>query len=123
MQYEIRTDLALENREIYKTAQKLDTEVPGIETEIDNTNENIYITKVKILSEEGANALGKPIGNYITIESQYMNDEVENIDKKIVEIVSNILQEISHLVKNDTVFVVGLGNNDVTPDALRSKSY
>lgn len=123
MQYEIRTDLALENREIYKTAQKLDTEVPGIETEIDNTNENIYITKVKILSEEGANALGKPIGNYITIESQYMNDEVENIDKKIVEIVSNILQEISHLVKNDTVLVVGLGNNDVTPDALRSKSY
>lgn len=123
MQYEIRTDLALENREIYKTAQKLDTEVPGIETELDNTNENIYITKVKILSEEGANALGKPIGNYITIESQYMNDEVENIDKKIVEIVSTTLQEISHLVKNDTVLVVGLGNNGVTPDALRSKSY
>lgn len=121
MQYEIRTDLALENREIYRSAQKIEDEIPGIETEIDDSDSDILVTKVKILSDEGANALGKPIGNYITIESQMMNDEVENIDNKIIQKVSEIIKDISHLVKNDTVLVVGLGNGDVTPDALGPK--
>lgn len=121
MQYEIRTDLALENREIYRSAQKIEDEIPGIETEIDDSDSNILVTKVKILSDEGANALGKPIGNYITIESQMMNDEVENIDNKIIQKVSEIIKDISHLVKSDTVLVVGLGNGDVTPDALGPK--
>ena len=118
MQYEIRTDLALENREIYRSAQKIEDEVPGIETEIDDSDKDILVTKVKILSEEGANSLGKPIGDYITIESKYMNDEVESIDNKIIQKVANVIKEVSHLVKNDTVLVVGLGNDDVTPDAL-----
>lgn len=121
MQYEIRTDLALENREIYRSAQKIEDEIPGIETEIDDNDSDILVTKVKILSDEGANALGKPIGNYITIESQMMNDEVENIDNKIIRKVSEIIKDISHLVKSDTVLVVGLGNGDVTPDALGPK--
>ncbi len=121
MQYEIRTDLALENREIYRSAQKIEDEIPGIETEIDDNDSDILVTKVKILSDEGANALGKPIGNYITIESQMMNDEVENIDNKIIQKVSEIIKDISHLVKSDTVLVVGLGNGDVTPDALGPK--
>lgn len=118
MQYEIRTDLALENREIYRTAQKIEEEIPGIETEIDDSDSDILVTKVKILSEEGANALGKPIGTYITVESHMMNDEVESIDNKIIKKVSEMVKDISHLVKSDTVLVVGLGNNDVTPDAL-----
>lgn len=121
MQYEIRTDLALENREIYRSAQKIEDEIPGIETEIDDNDSDILVTKVKILSDKGANALGKPIGNYITIESQMMNDEVENIDNKIIQKVSEIIKDISHLVKSDTVLVVGLGNGDVTPDALGPK--
>lgn len=121
MQYEIRTDLALENREIYRNAQKIEDEIPGIETEIDDSDTDILITKVKILNNEGSNALGKPIGNYITVESKYMNDEVENIDNKIIEKVANQIKEVSHLVKNDTVLVVGLGNDNVTPDALGPK--
>lgn len=121
MQYEIRTDLALENREIYRTAQNIENEIPGIETELNDSDPDLLITKVKILNEEGANSLGKPIGNYITIESQMMNDEVESIDNKIISEVANTIKEISHLVKNDTVLVVGLGNDDVTPDALGPK--
>lgn len=118
MQYEIRTDLALENREIYRSAQKLEDEIPGIETEIDDSDNDILITKVKILTNEGANALGKPVGNYITIESPAMNSEIESIDNRITRKVAEVIKDISHLVKKDTVLVVGLGNNDVTPDAL-----
>lgn len=121
MQYEIRTDLALENREIYRLAQNLEEEIPGIETEIDDSDTDFLVTKVKILTDEGAKSLGKPIGNYITIESQMMNDEIESIDNKIIKKVSDTIKEISHLVKNDTVLVVGLGNSDVTPDALGPK--
>lgn len=121
MQYEIRTDLALENRELYRTAQKIENEIPGIETEIDDSDSDILITKVKILTNEGAEALGKPVGNYITIESQMMNDEIERIDNKIMQKVADTIKDISHLVKKDTVLVVGLGNEDVTPDALGPK--
>ena len=121
MQYEIRTDLALENREIYRASQKIDDEIPGIETEIDDSDKDILITKVSILSEEGANALRKPIGTYITIESPLMNDELENVDNKIIEKTANTIKDIAHLVKSDTVLVVGLGNSDVTPDALGPK--
>ena len=121
MQYEIRTDLALENREIYRLAQKIENEIPGIETEVDDSDSDMLVTKVKILTSEGAEALGKPIGNYITIESQMMNDEVESIDNKIIQKVADTIKDISHLVKKDTVLVVGLGNGDVTPDALGPK--
>lgn len=121
MQYEIRTDLALENRELYRTAQKIEDEIPGIETEIDDSDSDILITKVKILTNEGTEALGKPVGNYITIESQMMNDEIERIDNKIMQKVADTIKDISHLVKKDTVLVVGLGNEDVTPDALGPK--
>lgn len=121
MQYEIRTDLALENREIYRLAQKIENEIPGIETDVDDSDSDMLVTKVKILTNEGAEALGKPIGNYITIESQMMNDEVESIDNKIIQKVADTIKDISHLVKKDTVLVVGLGNSDVTPDALGPK--
>lgn len=121
MQYEIRTDLALENREIYRLAQKIENEIPGIETEVNDSDSDMLVTKVKILTNEGAEALGKPIGNYITIESQMMNDEVESIDNKIIQKVADTIKDISHLVKKDTVLVVGLGNGDVTPDALGPK--
>ena len=47
MEYKIRTDLAIETREIYKTAQKIDDEVPGVETTVDNSDKDMLITKVK----------------------------------------------------------------------------
>lgn len=121
MNIEIRTDLALETREIYKKARNLEDEVPGVETKIDDSDKDFLFTHVKVLSEEGASALGKPIGDYITIESKYMNDEVENIDNKIIDKMAYVIKDISHIVKKDTVLVVGLGNSDVTPDALGPK--
>lgn len=121
MNFGIRTDLALETREIYKKAQNIEDEVPGVETIVDDSDSDFLFTHVKIVSDEGASALGKPIGDYITIESKYMNDEVENIDEKIIKRMANVIKDISHMVKKDSVLVVGLGNEDVTPDALGPK--
>lgn len=121
MNFQIRTDLALETREIYQKAQNIENEVPGVETKIDDSDNDFLFTEVNILSDEGASLLNKPIGNYITIESKYMNDEVESIDKKIINKLASTIKDISHIVKKDSVLVVGLGNSDVTPDALGPK--
>lgn len=119
----IRTDLAIENREFYKNAMNLEDEVPGIKTIYDDLDEDLTITTVKVLNADAENALGKPIGDYITIESKYMNDEVTHIDEKIIKKLSDLLRNLIDTSQKDSfsILVVGLGNSDVTPDALGPK--
>lgn len=66
--YNFRTDLASERRDIYKKANKLENEIDGIESTKEEKDENIKIERVKIVNESGKKAIGKPIGNYITID-------------------------------------------------------
>lgn len=66
--YNFRTDLASERRDIYKKANKLENEIDGIESTKEEKDENIEIERVKIVNESGEKAIGKPIGNYITID-------------------------------------------------------
>ena len=66
--YNFRTDLAYERRDIYKKANKLESEIDGIESTKEEKDENIKIERVKIVNESGEKAIGKPIGNYITID-------------------------------------------------------
>ena len=66
--YNFRTDLASERRDIYKKANKLESEIDGIESTEEEKDENIKIERVKIVNESGEKAIGKPIGNYITID-------------------------------------------------------
>lgn len=122
MNFNVRTDLALENREIYQAAAKKEVEIPGIEANFDNSDYDIRVSTVKILSNEGSKALSKPIGEYVTIESEYMNDEVEKIDKKIIKRLSENIKKLINLEQINSVLVVGLGNSDVTPDALGPKT-
>ena len=55
------TDLADERRDIYRKANNIENEIPGIETEEKEINENIKISKVIIKDEQGEQAIGKPI--------------------------------------------------------------
>lgn len=66
--YNFRTDMADERRDIYKKANKLENEIDGIESTKEEKDENIKIERVKIVNESGEKAIGKPIGNYITID-------------------------------------------------------
>lgn len=66
--YNFRTDLASERRDLYKKANKLENEIDGIESTKEEKDENIKIERVKIVNESGEKAIGKPIGNYITID-------------------------------------------------------
>ena len=65
--YDFRTDLAVERTEILKKVKKLQDTIDGIESE-EEVKENVKITRVKVINENGAQAIGKPIGNYITLD-------------------------------------------------------
>lgn len=120
---DFRTDLADERRDMYRKANKLETEIPGIETEQSEVSDNIKLFKVKILNEEGEQALGKPKGVYVTIDVKNLKIAREEEIQKASEVVTSQLKELldNHIQKDDDILVVGLGNVYVTPDSLGPK--
>ena len=120
--YNFRTDLASERREIYQKANKLE-EIEGVEANQEEIDENIKVERVKITSEKGEKAIGKTIGNYITIDIKKLKIAQEEEIKKAAETLSNELKKIidTHIDKQGEILVVGLGNIYVTPDSLGPK--
>ena len=118
------TDLTDERRDIYREANKLEDEIPGIEVEEYTETEDIKVLKVKIVSEEGERAIGKPIGTYITIDIKNLKIARDDEIQKASEIVTKELKGLlaKHETLKEDILVIGLGNIYVTPDALRTKS-
>lgn len=121
----IRTDLALETREELK--KSIQQEIPGVEASEDTSNKDIKVTRVKIVSPEGVEKMGKPMGNYITIEVPRLRENDKDLNENVCRVVAKELNGVIttggkvSLSKDDTVLVVGLGNWNVTPDALGPK--
>lgn len=117
MDYKIRTDLALETKESFDGT---DTEVKGVVLEEETCcDENIKVTRVIIKTDEGAEAMRKPKGTYITVESEWLR---ENISEKhmtaLAEKLSYYIEELLPAMSEGKVLIVGLGNKDATPDSL-----
>ncbi|NLP18770.1 MAG: GPR endopeptidase [Firmicutes bacterium] len=110
----IRTDLAVEARQ-FLTQQG--HAVPGV-TFKEDTGEYAHVSSVEITTPEGAQAMGKPPGNYITIESQYLRQTNKVIQEEISQILARELEKLFNLAENAAVLVIGLGNWHATPDAL-----
>lgn len=124
--YSVRTDLAIEAREMALTGkdgtvQQEDnlSQIEGVvikEKDVDD----IKISLVEI-SAEGEKQLGKKAGRYLTIEIQGIREQDSSLQQKVEEIFAgefaNFL-EGTGIKKNDSCLVVGLGNWNVTPDAL-----
>lgn len=113
----IRTDLALEAREsMEENAEGLH----GVTVdEFYNEESEIKVTKVMIETKNGAKAMGKPIGAYITLEAPAMVLPDEDYHKEISrELAGQLKQIIPGMEDEISVLVVGLGNRDVTADAL-----
>lgn len=104
---DFRTDLALERQEISEN-------ISGISCDVEKRG-NCKITRIKVENEEGAEKIGKPIGNYITIEISSFSKAGEIFDEKL----KTVADELTKLIpKKGTVLVVGLGNKNITPDCL-----
>lgn len=110
---EVRTDLALEKREFLG----LD-EPEGVKCRTFAEGE-VFFTEIRILNEKGSEALGKPIGTYVTAEiPKLMTNSVTD-----EEIINSIAEQLASLLPREgTVLVVGLGNTDITPDAVGPRS-
>ena len=116
--FNIRTDLAIEAREMLNSEQEID----GVKICVsEDTEKDILTTWVEILDEQGAKEMGKPIGNYITIESQAMKANDIIAEEEIAKILAEKLGELKKLQDDSVILVVGLGNWNVTPDALGPK--
>lgn len=116
--YEIRTDLALEAREKYEEDH---VEIKGVRLEKEQVHEDIRITTMIIETENGARSMGRPKGNYVTIEAAKMDDEDEKYHQMISEQLAHIIQRLAPKGEHLSALVVGLGNREVTSDSLGPK--
>lgn len=119
---QFRTDMAVERRDVYKAANKLEDEIRGIEYE-ESKKGDIKVTRVRIIDEEGQRALDRKIGNYITIDIKKLNNITIEKEEEIINVFSKELKNIidRHIKKDEEILVVGLGNLNATPDSLGAK--
>lgn len=109
---EIRTDLALEAREM------AGHNINGVNQIVKNFN-GMRVTKIEVDTLSASHKLGKEQGNYITVELPYLAEDFSGTDERI-EIIGKYIREL--LPADGLVLVVGLGNVGITPDALGPKS-
>ncbi len=108
-----RTDLAVEMREDIQREEP----VNGVHVMTKNNGDtDIKEVRIVVENEEGAMCLGKPVGTYITLESEHLREFDEGFHKPMMEVLAkNLKQFIGNKKK---IMVAGLGNREVTPDAL-----
>lgn len=116
--FNYRTDMADERVDTYKQVNNL-TEIDGIKVKT-KSDEIVKTTTVDVLNENGKNAVKKDIGKYITMEIkdvEYLTDEQKQ------SVISELSEQIKVLIGRDvnSIMIVGLGNANVTPDALGPK--
>lgn len=114
---EIRTDLALEERERFPGDGG---EIPGVEVyERSAGDRGTRITEVVIRDRNGEEIMRKPAGRYLTIEAPSLAGQEEKehgaVAGLLAEELRNLLSE--HGIRH-SVLVAGLGNADATPDSL-----
>lgn len=113
----VRTDLAMEARELWRKSAGETTELPGVEAD-ERSQDGFKVTTVKILNEEGERELGKPVGKYVTVELDGFIRRDENAFSEGAALIADELREILRLGADDVVLVAGLGNAAITPDAI-----
>ncbi len=114
-----KTDMADERVDTYKRVNNL-TEIDGVKVESKN-DEIVTTTTVDVLNENGATALSKEIGKYITMEIKDIKYLEEKDKNKIINTLSNEIKNLIGEDKTKSILVVGLGNIYVTPDSLGPK--
>lgn len=118
--YSVRTDLALEEKERFESDN---VEIQGVvlEEEYDDQCE-MRITRVKVETENGAKVMGKPVGVYLTLEAPNLAVPDEDYHREISLKLAEYLKELigKEMLEREelSVLVIGLGNREVTPDAL-----
>lgn len=110
-----RTDLAVELKEnIVKDVNS----IKGVRFDEEKKNNDIKVTTVIIEDENAVKIMRKPIGTYVTIESNKLDEEDEFAKDNLVKELADNINKVCNGFDNKSVLVVGLGNKDITPDKL-----
>ena len=113
-----RTDLADEAHALWQESTGSTTALQGVVAR-DEVREVCGVTRVDILDETGAKALGKPVGHYVTINLTDLKNRADGAFSRSIQAVAGELRELlKELPPNAPVLVVGLGNRAITPDAV-----
>jgi len=117
--YSVRTDLAVEAHEL--AAQTAGNDLSGVLMETDESEPGIKVTRLHVKNEEAGRQIGKMPGHYITIEVPKLRDNdtklEEAVARRFTSEFKRFLDELG-LTEDKKALVVGLGNWNVTPDAL-----
>lgn len=120
----VRTDLTLEAHELLREQSLRDgggqADIPGVTVE-NSGDEDIKITRVRVTTPAGEKAIGKPMGNYITLEIPGLRNNDQELYENTCKALAKELSSILDLGEKTMTLVVGLGNWNVTPDALGPK--
>lgn len=112
MSMERRTDLAVEEREL------LGEDIKGVEYS-DEMSGGLHIERLRITTERAGQLLKKPVGTYVTAQLPPLTDNIRDTDSRV----KALSDEIKRLLPvNGLVLVAGLGNIEITPDALGPKT-
>ena len=119
-QFQVRTDLAIEAKDMYVEKETPpEDKIKGVQLK-DIEENGIKISYVDI-DAEGAELLGKKPGSYVTIYADGVKKQdtkrQENAAKILAREIENLLEK-NNIKKDATGLIVGLGNWNVTPDAL-----
>jgi len=112
-----RTDLALEAQELWAESARKQTQIDGVEA-FEATREGYPVTTIRITSDRGAQALGKPEGTYVTIELAGLKRREEDAFPRAANALAEELRALLRMKNNESVLVVGLGNRAITPDNI-----
>lgn len=109
---ERRTDLAVEEREL------LGEDVRGAEYKAERVA-GLEIERLHIVTQRASQLLKKPMGTYVTAQLPPLTDNIRDTDERV----RALSEEIRRLLPvHGLVLVAGLGNVEITPDALGPKA-
>ena len=112
-----RSDLAVELREL-RNERVSDTTALGGVLAYSATRFGYEVTTVEVKNTEGAAALGKPQGTYVTVELDELLQREEGAFRRGAAAIAGELSQMMALRQHDSVLVVGLGNRAITADSV-----
>lgn len=111
-----RTDIAVESLTISQGEKNLAEAINGVLIDTEEC-EGMTLTRLSVRNEEGARKVGKPKGEYVTIDVPDIKYDTKSYESACNKIAEEI-KKMSCLTSDSVILVVGLGNRDITPDAL-----
>jgi len=118
-----RTDLAMEARELWRETAGETTRLKGVEA-FEGEREGFPVSTVRVLDGRGEQALGKPVGTYVTVSLDGLQRREQDAFGRAARAIAGELRSFLRGVPEDApVLVAGLGNRFITPDAVGPKVH